>query len=805
MTAKAPQYASPRTAGVASWFPLSSSSTAPGASSGSPHGYRQVPTTPVKEHRVTKHRRSAPPTTPATGVAVGATAPAYFASTPSGEHRAVLQWDPQVSPRLERRVLPMTPQLERRLSPAMQCRTAGASAAGAGSPNERSSALVSPQIVHRVVASSMSPAPAPGAHRICTAPSLLPSWRLAPSLPPDTPSQLLSATARLGIGRTTHLPSNSKFATPGAPPHAALACGGAHGRTHGTPAFPRHVDAVMDNRLKEDDTAIQNTIAMLPPSPGNTLVEFLNAVVSGMVLPAMCHDEVRVDAQRYWEMRRVQNSVRRLFESLQDILRMELDGAELGASMWDTVFANRVNSAGCIEEAAFISTLEEAEAWPPEMSGADRIEVFAALRLPSNATVRSLATGSPLPLQLSRRMLCEGFSRLPFNMPDFPVPEHLYGSSTSSMGAREVADMVASVFSMEQTGQERIKDYFLCGLISLEQIQAALPVLVPDTLVEQAVTAIMRIGTSRFTAREWAVLVQGVRMADTQIQQASEDATEGQQTQGQQVLQHQQHLLQQQQIRRQLELQEQHQQWLLQQQQQQLSQQPQQQLHTPPQQQSAAPTLVAPPSTSAGRLPPPEHNMGDGAGVSGRPRRQTAPSVPMTEPLPNRDIMPREDTLAPQTQRVSPSAAPDPALWESLQARGPSRRIINWNSPQAGTAACGSAGILSNSAMVGSAGLVSEPTQQPTQQAHGGGGGGGGARSPAWAEADEGAGTIFSWGEGGEAGSAGSLRQREPEGHVEDPGSSISLNMHNECLGPFLTQAFVRCCQLYDSCPGEVG
>ena len=50
-----------------------------------------------------------------------------------------------------------------------------------------------------------------------------------------------------------------------------------------------------------DNTAVQKTVAMLPPSPENTLPEFFDMIIAGERKPAMCHSEPRrsVDLQRY--------------------------------------------------------------------------------------------------------------------------------------------------------------------------------------------------------------------------------------------------------------------------------------------------------------------------------------------------------------------------------------------------------------------------------------------------------------------------------------------------------------------------
>merc|ERR1719409_2191530 len=132
------------------------------------------------------------------------------------------------------------------------------------------------------------------------------------------------------------------------------------------------------------------------------------------------------------------------------------------------------------------------------MSEEDRSEVFLALTVPTSVFVHSLASGQPQAKELTKRMFCEGLSRVPYNVPDFPVPTHLLtqtqrgdrGYSNEVVG--EVAQNIAGIFGTGQTGLEHVKDFFLCGLLSLEEIQGALPKLVPQSLVEEAVMKIIR-------------------------------------------------------------------------------------------------------------------------------------------------------------------------------------------------------------------------------------------------------------------------------------------------------------------------
>lgn len=483
-----------------------------------------------------------------------------------------------------------------------------------------------------------------------------------------------------------------------------------------------------------DDETIQNAVAMLPPSPGNTLFDFLAGVVSGDIEPAMYHPgEARIDALRYWEKRRVQNYMRRVLEALQECFAAdgEVAVADLGGKAFDAALARAPNTGrtdtaltGSLDEAAFIQGFEAMGAWPPELSAADRCEVFVALRVPSGAAVRALSAGQPLPPRLTRRMFCEGLARVPFNVPDFPVPTHLLRSNIHVM---DVADAVARVFCREQTGLERVKDFFCCGLLSLEEIQAALPFHAAARLVQDAVTNIIRAGAAHFTMREWQTLVFAARAPPPEEEELPEITEEGSQSTAEPQGEHVPSLAS-----------------------------PVQQYRQVPaasQAGSLAPAaaLLLPTHGGDGASPP----ISTEAAASFEAMPQTAPEGAASRPQPS---------PAPLVQQSEPPPCREIRSEEPARFRlGQGHHAVNWSS----TSPCGRSGAL---------GL---------DRGH---------------QADQGAGTSLGQQQQQQQGlsvfaSPGILTKSGGEDLVR----LISMDMHNECLGPFLALAFVRCCQLYEA------
>lgn len=262
------------------------------------------------------------------------------------------------------------------------------------------------------------------------------------------------------------------------------------------------------------------------PGPCNSIAAFLREAQASAATAAALVQRPRMDVTQYWEKRRVQNGLRRVLEALQERFGLEGDAqhTDLGIVFERLVQqarlcgpAGQVSEESELDEEQLSNALEELGLWPPELSLVDRSEVFSALLVPSSGATRAALNGTTRSAP-SKKCFCEGFDRVPFNMPDFPVPMHLLAPALQPPVEKfapeqmlAVAEAVATTFCMEQTGLGRVKDFFLTGLLSLEEIQMALPRLVPHGLVEDAVARIIERGSPLLTTQEWQELVLNVR------------------------------------------------------------------------------------------------------------------------------------------------------------------------------------------------------------------------------------------------------------------------------------------------------
>lgn len=571
----------------------------------------------------------------------------------------------------------------------------------------------------------------------------------------------------------------------------------------GSPAMPVNAPKVRTSRRAGPSTSIplkpnedsgsavgsavvptDRSVSGLVPAPPqqNVVTKFLREALKCPTSAKAITNSTRMDIAQYFEKRRVQNALRRLFEALQE--RFGLDGdagaEELGAAFHSLV--QHARSPGTVDnteevtldEQQFFSGLEALGVWSPELNANDHSEIFAAFLVPTSAAARAVLEGEPMRTTCTRSTFCEGFERMPFNLPDFPVPVHLLPPSLqesnksgphwfSGEQTDAVAEAVATTFSMEKTGLNRVRDFFLCGLVSLEEIQMALPRLVPHFLVEDAVARIVRMGAPQFTDEEWNKLIVGVRNNGPQeasgstpvpdmvapLREAAPAPLSSPQCSA--TIAPQQHAL-------------------------------------PGMVSLASPPirnreLLAPAGSSrsadrgadrAPDVPRPAEPL-TAAGPVGSATREARecndidPEVmsrfrsrfePVTEPLLCRDLRSEEPVsfMRPEVEEAPPAPSP-PAP----------RRVVDWSTASRG----GGVGTLCS-----------------TRGSH---------------QADEGAGARLSWGTSGFKKELAAALSKAIANETEQAANNstdylawVSLDLHHECGGPFLARAFVRCCQLYE-------
>lgn len=278
------------------------------------------------------------------------------------------------------------------------------------------------------------------------------------------------------------------------------------------------------------ESRIRSAVDFLPHTPPNALLDWLKYLVSGQMEPG----EPAPDGGKYWDKRRVQTSLRRLLESLQEWAEMrqvpEKDDTfddltlakEVMHGLLQVLPGRRKTTAENVKltEQEFINGIQMLGVWPPELTANDRKEVFAALLVPSQRVVRLLKEGrTNLPKALNCQLLADGLGCVPYILPDFPVPIHLLKAIL--LKPAEIAKDIAARFCSD-SGADSIKDFYISGLISLEEVQISLPYLLQIRKLEEAVELILR-SSQFFTTREWQQYVYSIRGEDSQEQARVEE------------------------------------------------------------------------------------------------------------------------------------------------------------------------------------------------------------------------------------------------------------------------------------------
>lgn len=293
--------------------------------------------------------------------------------------------------------------------------------------------------------------------------------------------------------------------------------------------------------LDDLQMTLNNLQQNLPPSPANTFPEFLSAVINRKIVPAGCYyNETRIDTSRFWETRRVQNALRRVVESLQEhyaprnssgvLERLSAESlsscAFIDLNNWACKnyttlgYAGPHEFAAGLDQNAFIEAMNGLELWPPEMHPDDHVEVFLAYMASSALTVKGFARGQSQPRELTKALVREGLSNVPFNLPDFPVPMMLLERTDNAFDkvngqynpgiVDQCAQEVARTFA--RSGRDAVKDFYLTELLSVEEIQIALTALYPLDMVDKACCDVVAKTSHLFTPTEWDNLVHKVRM-----------------------------------------------------------------------------------------------------------------------------------------------------------------------------------------------------------------------------------------------------------------------------------------------------
>jgi hypothetical protein len=246
--------------------------------------------------------------------------------------------------------------------------------------------------------------------------------------------------------------------------------------------------------------ALENALRGATEQPDNSVITY---IAEGQ--------PVLADLSRYWDKRRISMSIRRIAEAIEDLDSDSKPDFEAFFSRLSTGLADGDASGGPAEDAnglteeAFLDQLKRLGAFPPEMTPSDAQEVFAALTLRSIAVSQVWHARRQPPPRLTKESFAGCMRRVPYTVPDFPVPTHKLAPSPGVDGVLD------EVWDLLCTGQfmETVHDFTLSGLVSAEEIQALLPTLRPLAEVEKAVVRLISVALPLFPADDWQKYVYG--------------------------------------------------------------------------------------------------------------------------------------------------------------------------------------------------------------------------------------------------------------------------------------------------------
>eukprot|EP00928_Gymnodinium_smaydae_P004693 TRINITY_DN11599_c0_g1_i1.p1 TRINITY_DN11599_c0_g1~~TRINITY_DN11599_c0_g1_i1.p1 ORF type:complete len:750 (-),score=97.73 TRINITY_DN11599_c0_g1_i1:94-2307(-) len=246
----------------------------------------------------------------------------------------------------------------------------------------------------------------------------------------------------------------------------------------------------------------------------NAFFYFLQDVANGHCVPAECRRKGSFDTGHYWYKKKLQNFMRRFIENLQNVFGVDEAWAMKNPyGLADIVYDAMLQQAATdfpglqgadvgFDAGQFWILLKATGGADVTMTRNDHIEIFRAMMVSRKQDIEDLQPSRgahPLNDRLRRVDLQNGLYRIPFNLTEYPVPKYMevHGKSVD-----EIARMIAKALT---TGNHR--DFYLCGLMSIEEVQISLPWLVPLDDIQLALKEIIVAGWESFTSLERGQLV----------------------------------------------------------------------------------------------------------------------------------------------------------------------------------------------------------------------------------------------------------------------------------------------------------